>query len=290
VWPLLATIPLLGSGPLFAQDAAIRGGGQAPDRQAELLKKVRLDQKLDAQVPLDLVFRDETGQLVPLRRYFGRKPVMMNLIQYRCTNLCSEEMKILADSLKELQFTPGHEFNLLTVSIDDREMPPLAMEYKKGYLKQYARPDAGIGWHFLTGDKATIQRLADAIGYRFVYDAETDQFAHPDGVLVMTPAGKVSQYFLQLRYPSQGLRLALVEASHDKIGSVLDYMALWCFHYNPTTGRYSLALMKVLRLAAIACVLGLATGVLLMSRRSRSGTGLPPGREGPQGPAMTNEA
>jgi protein SCO1 len=286
----LMAAALLSPACSHAQDDAIRGGGQTPDRQAELMKKVRLDQKLDAQVPLDLTFRDETGQLVPLRRYFNGKPVMMNLIQYRCTMLCSEEMKVLASSLKELEFTPGKQFNLLTISIDDRELPPLAMEYRKGYLKQYARPGAEQGWHFLTGDKATIQRLADAIGYHFVYDAQTDQFAHPDGVIVVTPAGKIARYFFRLEYPAQGLRLALVEAAKEQIGSPLDYVALWCYHYNPTTGRYSLAIMKVLRLAALASVLGLATGVLLLNRRARSGPGGPPDSGSPEGPALMNEA
>jgi protein SCO1/2 len=274
----------------LAQDAAIRGGGPSPDRQAQIMKKVRLDQRLDAQVPLDITFRDETGKLVPLRQYFGRKPVMVNLIQYRCTMLCSQEMQILAQSLKELQFTTGNQFNLLTVSIDDREQPALAMDYKSDYMKQYARPGAETGWHFLTGDKASIQRLADAIGYHFVYDAQTNQFAHPDGVIVLTPAGKVARYFFRLEYPSQGLRLALVEASKEKIGSPLDYFALLCFHYNPATGRYSLAIMKVLRLAAVATVLGVAAGILLMNRRSRPGTGAPRRPEGPERPVITSEA
>ena len=136
----------------------------------------------------------------------------------------------------------------------------------------------------------TIQRLADALGYRFVYDAQTDQFAHPDGVIVVTPAGKIARYFFRLEYPAQGLRLALVEAAKERIGLPLDYVALWCYHYNPTTGRYSLALMKILSLAAAASVLGLATGILLLSRRDRPGSGGPPDLDSSTRPAITNEA
>jgi protein SCO1/2 len=242
----------------------------------EITRQVRLDQKLNAQVPLDLKFRDETGKLVPLHEYFGRKPVMMNLIQYRCTMLCSEEMNVLGQSLKELKFSAGDQFNLLTVSIDARETPALAMAYKQGYLDQYRRPTAAAGWHFLTGDEATIRRLADAIGYHFVYDARTDQFAHPDGVIVLTPEGRVARYFFRLQYPPRDLRLALVEAAEHKIGTLLDAWALICYHYNPATGQYSLALMNVLRLAAVATLLFVGMGVATMTmwdRRRKSALG-----------------
>jgi protein SCO1 len=244
-------------------------GTSYPSPQDQVIKKVRLDQKLDAQVPLDLTFRDETGKSVRLGDYFGRKPVLLNLIQYRCTMLCSEEMKILAASLKELKFTVGDQFEVITLSIDHREQPALASEYKAGYLKEYGRPGAAAGWHFLTGDETTIRRLADAIGYHFVYDARTDQFAHPDGVIVLTPKGKIARYFFRLEYPAQGLRYALVEAAHNRIGTLLDYFALLCYHYNPTTGRYSLAIMKVLRLAAVATIFSLGMGMVIMNRRNR---------------------
>ncbi len=245
------------------------GQGTVPTAADEVIKKVRLDQKLDAQVPLDLTFRDEAGQQVPLRRYLGRKPVILNLIQYRCTMLCSEEMNILSESLRELKFNAGDQFDLITLSIDAREMPDLATEFKAGYLRKYGRPGAAAGWHFLTGNESSIRRLADAVGYHFVYDARTDQFAHPDGLIVLTPEGKIARYFFRLNYAPRDLRLALVEAAAHRIGSPLDYFALLCYHYNPVTGKYGLALMKLLRLGALGTLLLLGTGLALLGRRGR---------------------
>lgn len=264
-WPLLLLLCMLS--PASAQD------------REELLKKASLTQKMNAQIPLDLTFRDESGKDVRLAQYFHRKPVMLNLIQYRCTMLCSEEMKALAESLRELKFNIGDQFDLITVSIDHRERPDLAAEYKESYIKQYGRPGAAAGWHFLTGDESAIRRLADSVGYRFTYDEKTDQFVHPDAVIVLTPEGHVARYFFHLTYPPRDLRFALIEAAANRIGSPLDAFALLCFHYDPTTGKYGLALMKVLRLAGVATVLILGSAVVLMSRRSRAGEAPPtPGR------------
>jgi len=272
---LLAAGYLLPAAGCFAQG----GAGSGPPTRVpsaagwpdDLIKKVRLEQKLDAAVPLDIAFRDETGQTVPLRQYFGKKPVMINLIQYRCTMLCSQEMKVLAQSLKQMKFTIGDQFNVITVSIDAREQPALAAEYRTGYVKAYGRPGAAAAWHFLTGDSASIQRLADAIGYHFVYDARTDQFAHPDGVVVLTPQGKIARYFFRLEYPPRDLSFALIEAAANRIGSPLDALALLCYHYNPVTGKYSVGFMELVRLAGIATVLLMAAGVAGMSLYGRHG-------------------
>jgi protein SCO1 len=247
------------------------GPGSSPSTASpdDLIKKVRLEQKLNAQVPLDITFRDETGKLVPLRQYFGAKPMMMNLIQYRCQMLCSQEMKVLAQSLKEMKFNIGDQFKVLTVSIDPREQPYLATDYKSGYLQQYGRPGAAAGWHFLTGDEASIRRLADAIGYHFVYDTRTNQFAHPDGVIVLTPQGKVARYFFRLNYAPRDLGFALIEASRNRIGSLLDGWALRCYHYDPLTGKYSIAFMEIVRLAGLATVLLIGAGVTALSLRGR---------------------
>lgn len=266
----LAACSVLSAAACFAQSfGGNGGGGRAANPTDILIKKVGLDQKLNAQVPLDVAFRDETGKLVPLRRYFGTKPVMMNLIQYRCTMLCSEEMKMLGQSLRDMKFSAGDQFTLLTVSIDSREQPYLAAAYKAGYLKQYGRPGAAAGWHFLTGDAAAIHRLAAAIGYRFVYDARTNQFAHPDGVIILTPQGKIARYFFRLNYPPRDLQFGLLDAANNRIGSPLDYVALLCFHYNPVTGKYSLAFMKVLQLTAIGTMLLLGAGMAGMSLHNR---------------------
>jgi len=268
-WSALGLTSLLLS---FAGGSISPAFGQAPD---DLVKKASLTQKMNAQIPLDARFRDETGKEVRLRQYFHGKPVMINLIQYRCTMLCSEEMKALAESLRELKFSVGDQFELITVSIDARERPDLAAEYKQSYVRQYGRPGAAAGWHFLTGDDANIRRLADSIGYRFAYDAKTDQFIHPDGVIVLTPEGRVARYFFHLVYPPRDLRFALIEAAAHKIGSPLDAFALLCYHYDPVTGKYGLALMKLVRLSGVATVLILGSAVALMSLRSRNGGSVP---------------
>lgn len=236
----------------------------------QIINKVRLDQRMNAQVPLNLAFRDDNGRPVTLGQFFGSKPVMMNLIQYRCRMLCSQEMNVLVHSLRQLRFDAGNQFTLLTVSIDPTETPALAAAKKKTYLARYGRPGTAAGWHFLTGDQASIQALANAIGYHYTYDARTDQFAHPDGIEILTPHGKVARYFMRLEYPSEGLRLGLVEAAKGKIGTPLDTLALLCYHYDPLTGTYSLAFMKLLRLAGIATMLAIGAGILLMKRRERS--------------------
>ena len=243
---------------------------KTPEQQA-LLREVRIDQQLDAQVPTDTKFRDETGKTVTLNDYLGSKPVMLVLIQYRCTMLCSEDMKVLEDSLKQMRFTVGDQFNLVVVSIDAREQPALAAEYRRGYLADYNRPAAEKGWHFLVGEEPSIRKVADAIGYHFAYDARTDQFAHPDSVVILTPRGRVARYFFLPNYPPRDLRLGLIEASEEKIGTPLDSIALLCYHYDPITGRYGLAFMKVVRLAAGSTVLLLTLMVAGLSYRERRG-------------------
>jgi protein SCO1/2 len=252
--------------PVAAQRQPSVPGQSAQDK---ILKNVRLEQKLNAQVPLDLRFTDENGRSRPLADYFGKKPVMLVLIQYRCTMLCSEEMNVLLDSLKAMRFTPGEEFQLLIATIDPQEKPELAAEKKTHYLEAYGRPRAAAGWHWLTGDERSIKRLADAVGFRYAYDAHTAQYAHPDGVILLTPQGKVARYFMQLDYPARDLQFGLMEAANRRIGSPIEAFALWCFHYNPVTGRYGLAVIKLVQAGALATLAGLVAGVLLMKGRER---------------------
>ncbi len=257
-----------GTAPSAAQSYRAPGPpGAAADPIDEQLKKVRLQQKLNNIVPSDIAFRDEHGNAVTVGSYLGRKPVALVLIQFQCTMLCTQQLNVMLQSMRDLKFTPGKEFDLVIVSIDPREGPKLATEQKLNYLEQYGRPEAEAGWHWLTGSKENIDRLADAVGYHYVYDPRSDQYAHPDGIILLTPEGKVARYFFRLEYPPQGLRLGLVEASQGKIGSPVDIIALLCYHYNPVTGKYALAVMKILRLMAIATVMGMAVGVLIMKRR-----------------------
>jgi protein SCO1/2 len=239
--------------------------------QDKLLKTVRLDQKINAQIPLETPFKDENGKDVRLGDYFTDKPVALVMIQLKCTMLCTEEMNVLMSSLRAMKFTPGKEFKLLIVSIDPRETPETSADQKESYVGSLGRPEAAAGWHFLTGSKESIDKLASAVGYHYVYDKATDQYAHPDGVMIATPTGRLSRYFVRLTYPPRDLRLAMVEASAGKVGSVLDAVALLCFHYNPATGKYGLALLGVLRIAGVATIIAIAVGLLVLKYRERVG-------------------
>jgi protein SCO1 len=237
--------------------------------QDKLLKTVRLDQKIGGQIPLDTPFKNEDGKDIHLGDYFTDKPVALVMIQLRCTMLCTEEMQVLMSSLRAMKFTPGKEFNLLIVSIDPREGPENSAAQKEAYVTSLNRPEAAKGWHFLTGSKESVDKLADAVGYHYVYDKTTDQFAHPDGVMIATPSGKLSRYFVRLSYPPRDLRLAMVEASEGKVGSILDAVALRCFHYNPATGKYSVELLGVLQIAGVATIIAMALGLVVLKHRER---------------------
>ena len=256
-----------GSAGTSGRTPAIGQGVINDEKMDALLKTVRLEQKLNAQVPTDIPFKDETGKEVRLADYLGKKPLALMLLQYRCTMLCNTQMTVLTDSLKQMKFTPGKEFNLLIVSIDPREGPDVANEKRKTYLEEYARPEAAAGYHFLTGTQDSIARLADAVGFHFVYDNRSDQYAHPDGVMVLTPQGKVARYFFSLNYHPRDLTFGIMEAAKSHIGSPLDYIALLCFHYNPTTGKYGVAILNVVRLSGAATVALMALGLMVMRRR-----------------------
>lgn len=234
-----------------------------------LLREVGIDQKLSAQLPLDLTFRDESGQTVQLHQYFGEQPAILAFVYYECPMLCTQVLNGLLESMKTLSFNVGKQFNVITVSFDPEETAALAASKKAAYLKQYGRPGAGQGWHFLTGDSAAIRQLTQAAGFRYKYDPATDQFAHASGIMVITPQGKIARYFYGIEYAGRDLRLALVEASQNKIGSPVDQLLLYCFHYDPLTGKYGLVIMNVLRLAGIATVVALGAFMLVMFRRDR---------------------
>lgn len=242
--------------------------------QDKIISQVKWDQKLGDQVPLDVKFRDENGTDVQLKQYFGKKPVVMMLVFYNCTMLCSEVMngslRLFQDQQKQLGFEIGRDFDVVTVSINPDEGPQLALSKKKSYLDQLpvgVRADADKGWHLLTGQKEQIKALADSIGYRYTYDPNTDTYAHPGGLVMLTPQGKVSSYSYGIDFPEKDVRYGLIEASHNKIGSPLERVALFtCFHYNPEKGTYAVGVMKVLRFGALLTVLGMAFGITLMKR------------------------
>lgn len=234
-----------------------------------LLRDVGIDQHLNQQIPLALTFLDEAGDAVQLGDYFTGKPVILVLSYYQCPRLCPMVLDGLVRSLRTLTLTAGKEFRVLTVSIDARDTPADATAKKAQYVRQYGRAEAADGWHFLTGAPGAIEPLARAVGFRYVYDAEQDQFAHAAGIMVLTPSGKLSRYFYGLEYAPRDLRLSLVEASANKIGSPIDQLLLFCFHYDPATGKYGLVIMNVLRLAGLATVVGLGACIGIMFWRDR---------------------
>jgi protein SCO1/2 len=262
-----------GLAPKLDTGASASASGAMLTPADQVIEKVRWDQKLGNALPLDATFKDETGQTVQLKKYFrGEKPVVLMLIFYNCTMLCSEVMngalRLFQDPKKELGFVAGRDFEVVTISINPNEGPELAAGKKKTYVASLkGSPDAQKGWHLLTGEDAQIKRVADAIGYRYTLDKQTQQYAHPGGLVMATPHGEVSRYAYGIDYPGKTVRYGLIEASQGRIGSPLERVALFtCFHYNPVTGTYSLALMKILQLAALMTVLGLGTGVWLMKR------------------------
>ena len=234
-----------------------------------LIQDIGFDQRLNAQVPLDLVFRDETGRSVPLREYFGQKPVILALAYYECPMLCTLVLNGLLRSLRALSFDVGNQFSVVTVSFDPMEKPTIAAAKKAVYMQQYERPGASGGWHFLTGDEASIRQLTQAVGFRYAYDAQKNQYAHATGIMVLTPQGKISRYFYGLEYSSRDLRLGLVEASANQIGSPVDHVLLYCYQYDPTTGKYGILIMNVIRLGGLATALALGTFMFVMFRADR---------------------
>jgi protein SCO1/2 len=225
--------------------------GTRPD----LLKDVGIDQKLNSSVPLDLVFRDEHGRPVELGQYFAGKPVVLTLVYYNCPMLCTQVLNGLDRGLKQIPMSIGKDFNVVTVSIDPTERPVLAEAKQALYTGMYGRPGAAQGWHFLTGDEPQIKRLADAVGFRYAYDPDSKQFAHASGIMVLTSEGKISRYFYGVQYPERDLRLGLVEASEGKIGSPVDQVLLFCYHYDPHSGKYGLLISRVIQLAGLLTVL-----------------------------------
>jgi protein SCO1/2 len=253
-------------------------GGITPDQ----LRQVQFDQKLGVQVPLDLPFRDETGRAVQLSRYFNGRPVVLALVYYECPMLCTQALNGLVKALKVLALEPGRDYNVVTVSFNPRETPAQAAAKKDHYLQVLEKPGASDGWHFLTGDEPAIRVLTGTVGFHYVYDEATRQYAHPTGIVVLTPEGRASKYIYGIDYGPRDIRLALVEASDHKIGTPVDRLVLYCYEYDPTTGRYGLVLMRVLRLAGVVTVACIAGFILVMRRRERRGAGAAPG--GPADP------
>jgi protein SCO1 len=233
---------------------------------------VGIDQKLDQQVPFDLSFFNESGAPVPLSSFFhGKKPVILALVYYRCPMLCTQILNGLESSLKAVSFNPGQDFEVVAVSFDPKDTWQLAAAKKQTYLKRYGRANTANGWHFLSGDEANIKALTDAVGFHYKYDPATDQFAHASGIMILTPDGRLSRYFYGVEYAPRDVRLGLVEASQNKIGNPVDQILLFCYHYDPSTGKYGALVMNLVRVGGAGFVL-ICGGVLWIAiRREKRG-------------------
>lgn len=231
------------------------------------LKNVGFEPPLNGQMPLDLPFRDETGRDVSLREFFGQMPVVLAFVYYSCPMLCDQVQMGVVGSLRMLSFNPGRDYEVLFVSFDSRDTPELAAEKKKAVLSHFPRPGTASGWHFLTGSKESIEAATKAANFRFTFDAKSNLFAHASGVLLLTPDGRISRYFYGVEYPGRDMRLGLVDASAGKIGSPIDHVLLFCYHYDPTTAKYSASILKIIRLGGILTILCIVGGILISRRR-----------------------
>ena len=236
------------------------------------LQNVGIEQHLDAQVPPDLSFRDDTGKTVKLGDYFGRKPMILNLVYYNCTMLCGEALAGLASAMRLVKFDVGNEFDVITVSFDPRETPEMAAAKKIDYVKRYGRANANAGWHFLTGQPDSINALTKIVGFQYQYDPKSNQYAHATAIMVLTPQGRISRYFYGVDFPPKDLRMGLVEASQGKIGNAVDAVLLYCYHYDPETGKYGAMVANILRLAAAATILFMGGFLFILWRLDRSVT------------------
>jgi protein SCO1/2 len=260
-WALAAVLA-----PLHAQ-SIVPWADRAESKPAAF-SSIGFEQKLNAQLPLDLAFRDEQGRPVLLGEFFNRKkPVVLTLVYYECPMLCTVSLNGLLRALRTLSFTAGKEFEVVTVSINPRETPELAAAKQRAYLEKYRRD--GADWHFLTGEEPAIEKLADTVGFRYKYDPASGQFAHTTGILVATPQGRVARYQFGVEYSARDLRLGIIEAAAEKIGTTVDQVLLYCFNYDAATGRYTPAIMNILRAAAAATLALLGTAVVVLGRRHR---------------------
>jgi protein SCO1 len=243
----------------------------APTGLPSALKEVGIDQKLNQPLPADAVFKDETGNEVKLGSYFGKRPIVVSLVYYDCPMLCTQVLNGMIAAFKTLSLKPGQDFDVISISFDPRETPALAAAKKNVYVNHFPesrRAGANTGWHFLTGNEENIRRVTEAIGFHYRFDQSTNQFAHASAIYVVTPEGKLSHYFYGIEYAPRDLRLGLVEASQNKIGSTVDQLMLYCFHYDPESGKYGAVVMNMIRLGGVITVF--CIGLLLLVLRKRN--------------------
>lgn len=258
---------LLTSGVASSAQMVPDNVGKTSSALPPALQNVGFEPPLGGQIPLDLPFRDENSQAVHLRDYFGHKPVLLALVYYGCPMLCNQLEQGVVGSLKMLSFHPGRDYQVVFVSFDSRETPDMAAQKKKSALSYFGRPETSSGWHFLTGSQECIDALTKAAHFRYSFDSKTNLFAHASGILLLTPAGRISRYFYGVEYPSRDMRLGLVDASAGKMGNPIDHLLLYCFAYDPTTARYSATILKIIRAGGVLTILSIVAGILIFRRR-----------------------
>ena len=262
---LVCVAPAFGQVGVTAPDP-----GDPTSARPGILSKIHIDQHLDRALPLDLPFVDEAGRQVRLGDYFGKRPVVLALVYYECPMLCTQVLNGLVTALTVMNFEPGREFEVVAVSFNPREGPGLASQKKAAYLERYGRPHTAGGWHFLTGPESSIKQLTEAVGFRYEYDNAIKQYAHGAAIEVLTPKGHISKYFYGIEYSARDLRLGLIEASEERIGTAIDDFLLFCYHYDPSTGKYGTAVLRLVRVGGIATVLAFLAFLTISLRRERT--------------------
>jgi protein SCO1/2 len=260
---------LCAAAPARAQGLAPDDAGEPAKAKPGLLSKVGIDQRLNQQIPLDLPFTDESGREVRLGDYFGKRPVILALVYYECPMLCTQVLNGMVSALGMLTFDAGREFDVVAVSINPKGGPGRAAQKKQAYVDRYTRPQTAAGWHFLTGKEENIQRLAAAVGFRYAFDETIQQYAHGAGIEVLTPRGVLSKYFYGIEFSPRDLRFGLIEASEERIGTVIDNALLLCYHYDPTTGKYGATALEAIRIGAVATVIAIVSFLFVSLRKER---------------------
>jgi protein SCO1 len=264
-------VSLLAAVAMRAQEAPA-GTGPAAQALPSILQGVGFEPQLNAQMPLDVAFRDETGRELQLREYFTQKPVLLAFVYYGCPMLCDQLQQGVVGALRMLSFNPGRDYEVVFVSFDPSETPEMATQKKNLAMSHFRREETASGWHFLTGSQESIAAVTKAANFRFTYDTKNHVFAHASGFLLLTPDGRISRYFYGVEFPARDVRLGLVDASAGKIGTPVDHALLFCFRYDPTTGRYSASILKIMRLGALLTILALVCGILIFRRRDAART------------------
>jgi protein SCO1/2 len=269
--PLTLTLALMPAAATYAQSpTGLAEPGNPSAARPGILAKIAIDQKIGQQLPLDLPFVDDRGRQVTLADYFGRaskRPVVLALVYYECPMLCTQVLNGLVSAVGVLNLEVGRDFDVVAVSFNPKEGPGLAAQKKANYVERYGRPQSADGWHFLTGSQDSITRLTDAVGFRYELDKEIGQFAHGAAVEVITPKGTIAKYYYGIEYSPRDLRLGLVEASEERIGSLIDDVLLFCYHYDPASGKYGPAVLRMVRAAGVATIFAIAAFLTVSLRR-----------------------